>query len=531
MPGTGRGLAGLGALVGLSALTMGVGLGGAGRLTYHEAIVGQAAREMLDTGRVLIPTIGGRPWLEKPPLAVWLVAALGRLAGGVDESVARAPSAVAAGLLVLGVASVANRRFGPDAGLLAGLIQATTAWTVSRGRLAEADVALACVVTWAVVAFDRLRTGVGPVGWSAEAGSTGPAGWRRAFFGLLGLSALSKGVGFGGAMVLSVVALTLLWDRDRGAARRLLWWRGWALSAAIGLTWPVLAALRHPSALGLWALHVSDRLADKPRHFTGRSWWAIAPELLGMLLPWTPLVVVGAARALPGAVRASGRGGGDRLLLAWAVGPVALLSLATAKNAHYAIYALPPCSVWASRSLLRLGERLRAARGWPAARVRRAAWAGFAGLGLAYAVGFAALGPAFDRRGVEWAFYREAARSLRPGEPVALLYHVPDWDREPYATPFGPFPHDWPVRLFYLGRPAACRFGFDDLANAPLGPPSAPFAVVGRESDLDGLRAFGRVETLAQGPPVRFDRTYRLYRVTPETPPLADRTAGDARRR
>ena len=31
----------------------------------------------------------------------------------------------------------------------AGAIQATTAWTVFRGRLAEADILLACLITWA----------------------------------------------------------------------------------------------------------------------------------------------------------------------------------------------------------------------------------------------------------------------------------------------------------------------------------------------------------------------------------------------
>ena len=80
------------------------GPGDSGRLSYHEAFVAQGAREMLDSGGWANPTIGGRPWLEKPPLPWWLVAAAGRIAGGVDEAVARLPSAIAAALLVLGVA-------------------------------------------------------------------------------------------------------------------------------------------------------------------------------------------------------------------------------------------------------------------------------------------------------------------------------------------------------------------------------------------------------------------------------------------
>ena len=128
-------------------------------MTYHEAFVAQGSREILDSGQWMYPTIGGLPWLEKPPLPWWLAAALGRLAGGVDETVARLPSALAAMALVLGVAVLAARHFGPTIGLLAGAVQATTAWTVLRGRLAEADVLLACLITWSLVAFDEMLVG------------------------------------------------------------------------------------------------------------------------------------------------------------------------------------------------------------------------------------------------------------------------------------------------------------------------------------------------------------------------------------
>jgi 4-amino-4-deoxy-L-arabinose transferase-like glycosyltransferase len=485
-------------------------------LTYHEAFVAQAAREMIASGDLLTPTIGGRPWLEKPPLAVWLVALTGLATGGVGESAARLPSAVAAALLVVGVVLLASRRFGASVGLLAGLVQVTTAWTVTRGRLAEADMLLACLVTWSLVAFDRLRTPAGAVDRRR----------RWAFFALLGLTSLAKGVGFGAVLVLAVVALVLAWDRDRGALAHLRPWRGWGLAGGIALAWPTLAALRHPSALRLWALHVTDRLASRPTQFTGEPWSEYLPALVVMVLPWAPLALAGAWRSLPRALGRGGRGGGDRLLWAWAVGPLVLLSMATVKQAHYAIHALPPCSVWAAFGLTRLGARLQERRGWSPGRVRRATWAAFGGLGLAYALGFALLAPRLDRRGVEWAFYHDAARLLRPGEPVALLYHVPEWDRFPYETPFGPVPHDWAVRLFYLnGHPAPCLFRFDEL---PAGP--TPFAVIGRPSDLPGLSRLGRVETLAQGPPVRSDRTYRLYRVTPASAPVAARDA-DADRR
>jgi 4-amino-4-deoxy-L-arabinose transferase-like glycosyltransferase len=503
MAETRLGAARLASIVGLSALTLGIGLGGSGRLTYHEAFVAQAARELIDRGAVLVPTIDGQPWLEKPPLAFWLVALAGKVSGEVTELVARAPSAVAATLLALGVAVFAARRFGPDVGRLAGLVQATTFWLVVRGRLAEADILLACLVTWSMVAFDRLRAR-DPGAIPLE--SPPSPSWRWAFFGALGATALVKGLGFGAVLVGSSVATVVIWDRDRSALKALGHAKGWALAAVVALTWPVLVAWRLPAAVSLWALHVTDRLASHPEHFIGGPRWQYGPAVLGQALPWTPLALVGAWPSMLRAIR--GRGGVDRLLWAWAVVPVLVLSSATVKNAHYAIHALPPMSVWAALGLVGLGRRL-IHRGWSPDRVRRAAVVLFVALGLGCGLGHLGLGPRFDRRGPEWAWTERIGRTLDPSLPLVFLYE--DWDRKPYPTPFGPVPHDWAVRLFYLRRPASWRQGVDDLAARP----PTPYALLGRDRDLLALRKLGRVQTLERGPSDRFDREFTLFRVTP----------------
>ena len=132
-----------------------------------------------------------------------------------------------------------------------------------------------------------------------------------------------------------------------------------------------------------------------------------------------------------------------------------------------------PWSIWAALGLSRLAGRL-ARRGWCPPRLRRAAFAGFAALGLAYGLGPWLLGPWLDRRGVEWAFYESAGRLVPPGAPVTFLYD--DWDRNPYESPFGAFPHDLGVRLFYLGgRRRWCS-------------PRVPGAGLAGRSRLAGLR-------------------------------------------
>jgi 4-amino-4-deoxy-L-arabinose transferase-like glycosyltransferase len=526
------GLFRLACLLALSALVLLPGLGGSGRLSYHEAFVAQGAREMLGSGSWAYPTIDGRPWLEKPPLPWWLVVAAGRIAGGVDESVARLPSAVAATLLVLGVAVLAARHYGPGIGLLAGAVQATTAWTVQRGRLAEADVLLACLITWAVAAFDRMGADEDTAGgrWRAA---------RWTFFVLLGLTSLVKGIGFGAALLAAAVAVAIVWRRDRVGLRRLMFPAGAATALVLSIAWPLAMIARHGTgALELWTMHVTDRLAAHPMAFAGERWWEYVPGLLLQAMPWTPLALAGAWPSLRRAVVGPGRGrdavpatvvAGDRLLWAWSAAPLALLSLATVKNAHYAIAAQVPWSIWAALGLSRLAGRL-ARRGWSPPRLRRAAVAGFAALGLACGLGPWLLGPWLDRRGVEWAFYESAGRLLPPGAAVTFLYD--DWDRNPYESPFGAFPHDLGVRLFYVGRPATwCRPG----GTLPPSSAGSPTFVIGRDRDRPALERLGRVEVLAHGPPVRFDRTYMLFRITPETPdrepaPLAGPVGQAARR-
>jgi 4-amino-4-deoxy-L-arabinose transferase-like glycosyltransferase len=498
------------ALLVLAWLTLGVGLGSSGRLTYHEAIVAQGAREMLAGGDWRVPTLGGIPWLEKPPLLHWAVAAIGWASGGVDEWVARLPSAVAATLLALGVSRLATRGFGPAVGRLAGLVQLTTSWAVVRGRLCESDMPLACLVTWAMVGFSRISRegaeGRGADGFArpdsgsfATASPRSSASLREAvpFFALLGATALAKGIVFGGVLVAATIACLLVWDRDRATALKLVHPLGWLLAGLIALAWPLEVLRIHPAAMDLWKLHVADRLASRSSHFAGEPPVGYLLSPLLQTLPWTPLALAGAWRSWGRAARE--RYGPDRPLWVWAIVPAVLVSLASVRNAHYLIYALPPWSVWAALGLVQWERR----RPGVSALGR---WAFVLG-GVGCAVGFAWLGPRFDHRGAEWAWYSGVSRRLDPGEPLVLLHD--DWDRLPYPTPNGPVPHDLAVRLFYLDRPGVTWHRGPETLVAP----ADSFAVIARERDLPALGRLGRVEELARSPAIRWDRAYSLYRI------------------
>jgi len=175
--------------------------------------------------------------------------------------------------------------------------------------------------------------------------------------------------------------------------------------------------------------------------------------------------------------------------------------------------------------LSRLSERFRL-RGYDRVAVIRAGRIGFVALAMTYGLGLWLLGPWFDRRGVEWAFYEAAGRQIPAAMPLTLLYD--DWDRNPYESPFGRIPHDLAVRLFYLSRSACWQIGPGSLL-AHEETEGAPFAVIGRDRDLPSLKQLGLVEIVARGPSLRRDRTYSLFRVS--RGPAEVRSAGRVQNR
>src|SRR5262249_42573230 len=134
--------------------------------------------------------------------------------------------------------------------------------------------------------------------------------WRRArwaFFVLLGLTSLVKGIGFGAVLIGATVAIAIAWRRDHAAIRRLAFPSGGIRALALSAGRPLLMIVRHGfGALSLWTMHVADRLSAHPAAFAGEPWWEYAPGLLLQAMPWTPLAMVGAWRSFGRAMRRTG---------------------------------------------------------------------------------------------------------------------------------------------------------------------------------------------------------------------------------
>lgn len=339
---TGRALV---VVAGFSLVLLFARLGSGREFTTHEAHIVENAREMNTTGDWLVPRIAGEPWLEKPPLPQWSIAASGLAFGGIDTFSARVPSALAGLAGVLAFAALAARFRGPTTGMLAGLVLASSYYLITYARLAESDVYLWAVVVGAMAVFARSHVKYG----SAEAAAT--LGWRSwaafAFFVLVGVSQVVKGIFFGPALILAPVAAWLLIHRGDGW-RWLVSPQGWACAAAVGFAWPVAVLAAHPEALDLWTVHTVGRL-DSATAFNAKPAWYYLTTLPWQLMPWTLFVLP----ALPGSLRRAWREPGslDRFLWVWFLSMFALLSAPGGKHHHYLIHALPPFALWTAEAL------------------------------------------------------------------------------------------------------------------------------------------------------------------------------------
>src|SRR5262249_53455229 len=139
------------------------------------------ARDMLSRHVWFDVEVRGVPYRNKPPLHPWTIASGAWLTGRVSEAAARIPSALATVVAVLATALLAERLFRRRAGLLAGLVMATSYGVFAHSQMILPDVLM--------IAFNMLA---GCWFWQAvTAGGSPPA--MLGFYAMLALGVFVKG--------------------------------------------------------------------------------------------------------------------------------------------------------------------------------------------------------------------------------------------------------------------------------------------------------------------------------------------------
>ena len=209
-------------------------LGSSPMQTGNESMYTYPAIHMIESGDYLIPQFENGNFLEKPPLAWWLVAASYRVFG-VSVAAGRIPGAIVSLATILVVFLWVRRRRGDRAAALAALVLmfSYSYWTYMR--YSAADVFLTFAVTLSVFSLDAMarRPGGSDVVRGGLAGSA--LALAFAFKGLAGLVLPVGGVALG--LLLDRTAPTRMWRRGLPAllvlAVILTPWH-WAMTERLG---------------------------------------------------------------------------------------------------------------------------------------------------------------------------------------------------------------------------------------------------------------------------------------------------------
>jgi 4-amino-4-deoxy-L-arabinose transferase-like glycosyltransferase len=275
-------------LLALSALLFFLGLGNLDLTDRDEGSNAEAAREMVETGDWVSPTLNYQPRFAKPVFIYWLTGIAYQLFG-INEFAARLSSALSGVALIILQYLFLSRLRGPSAGLLGALMLLLNLEIVAIGRMVLTDSVLIFFTTLALYGFwlglhgeGRERHGI----WLLYIG--------------MALGTLTKGpVGVAVPLLAIVPYLTLTkrWPQ--------FWRTGFPLAGSL-----LFLLLATPWYAAMVAIHGSQYTNSAQADTVGRFFSTIGghggtplfyvPVLLFGFFPWSGFLIVALYQALKG---------------------------------------------------------------------------------------------------------------------------------------------------------------------------------------------------------------------------------------
>jgi 4-amino-4-deoxy-L-arabinose transferase-like glycosyltransferase len=202
-----------------------------------DAVQAQIARNMLQSGDWVTARLDGVPYLEKPPLLYWMIAASYKIFGVHDWS-ARIPVALSAIVLCWVTAAFGLWAFGKRAGFYAGLCMSTCIGLFLFTRILIPDALLTFSIALALWALLR----------ALEEEEPHPRAWAAVMAASFAVGLLLKSL-IGIVFPIGAALLYLLLTRQLFLARtwkRLRPFSGLLIILLIAAPWHILATIRNP---------------------------------------------------------------------------------------------------------------------------------------------------------------------------------------------------------------------------------------------------------------------------------------------
>ncbi len=398
------------------------------------------ASDMVETGRWWTPHAGSVPYFNKPPLVLWLHAAVIELVGP-SLVAARLVQIALAALAVLAATHIARLLSGPTVGLLTGCMFALTLPMVAHLNRVLLDYAVVALMLAGVMLIVHA--------WKRDARGTSAA-----------LHAGGAGVAVGLAMLckplFAIIALPIMavWLIAQRRARLAAWL---VPSAVVAV---VVAAPWHLSMLQIhgelfesqyFGREIVSRTSNR-EGFGDRPWWTYLWFIVREFHPWQLMLYAMLGTLAAAAIRPGGRHRLRRhapaiaFALVWAGAWLVLLSLFGDKRVRYMMHVWPALALLGAIWLVRLSPMV----------LRRSGtrfWGRLAGVLAVLGAGAATAGLIWGTDGPEdhWEPVHAFVRALPDDTPLwEVLRHPPE--PAEIAIEAG----RWPEPMVY-GSPAMFR--------------------------------------------------------------------------
>tara|TARA_R110002072_G_scaffold299632_1_gene475491 strand:+ start:68073 stop:69602 length:1530 start_codon:yes stop_codon:yes gene_type:complete len=322
----------------------------------REATHALSLREMSNSGSWLVPTIGGLPSLESPPLTLWLAYLAAKTFGLSNLLTAvRFTGLLPLVLATLWTASFAASCSGRRTGILAGFVLLTTLGVAENVWHGGNVVWLIAAGSGFMKLLSRLESRLQSRGLLPDqsnavvgAGATSVAGVMFVFV-LLGLATMIAGPIAALVAIFVPAAGHVLLRRDLSLKLSNPWVVGWGLTAAIAAVWPVAASRLIADSSGTW--FGSLRNLTDTQLLLEPLW-----QLVQLSLPWLPLAIFGQWCTRHDAF--AGNYSRERLLACWSISVPIAVFLLTPSRMEFALAAAGAWSISAAIGVERLVGRV-----------------------------------------------------------------------------------------------------------------------------------------------------------------------------
>lgn len=310
-----------------AVLVYSINLGGLPLRDWDEGTVAQVGRDIwrapADSWRWLYPTLGGAPYLNKPPLMHLLIAGA-YLVSGVNEWTSRLPGAMLSAISVPLLYCIGREIFPQRSqAIFSALVYLTLLPMVRHGRLAMLDGAVVCFFLLMMLCVLRSRRNL------------------RYCLGIgigFGLICLTKGMI--GILLLAIALLFLFWDTPRLLTSIYLW-AGIFVGAAPVAWWYLAQWLEYGNTFtntGIMTQSLSRVWASVENH-AGPPWYYLL-EILKYGFPWLIF--------LPQGLRQTWKNRNwswAKLILVWSSSYILVISVMQTKLPWYVLPIYPAISL------------------------------------------------------------------------------------------------------------------------------------------------------------------------------------------